>query len=242
MKASHKTLTVAGLMLTLILLFLDGQALAAPLAPPQPNSFLTPLLLIGQGARISGEEKISPDRLTPEQMQYAIVVRDGQYISRPISRGVVFRLATCNATANPESPCYFVVSGSLEAKGSGAMNPTSWNATITCGVRIYDSFGFEGAKLQQNVNVTFWGSGASTPVTMNWGDLRGTQTYHVWWYWTELSGPNPNPGWGIYVPSTGTAYSIVGGLLVYDPPDPLSGWTTYVSSRLTINSSGWYCS
>jgi hypothetical protein len=221
---------------------------------------LAVLLLAGQGAFVSAQEegppnrltpeqpeiweKITPDRLTPEQMQHAIVVRDGQYISRPVSRGVVFRLATCNATANPESPCYFVIGGSggLEAKVSGAMNPTSWNATITCGVRIYDSFGFEGAKLQQNINVTFWGSGASTPVTMNWGDLRGTQTYHIWWYWTELSGPNPNPGWGIYVPSTGTAYSIAGGLLVYDPPDPLSGWTTYVSSRLTINSSGWYCS
>lgn len=53
MKASHKTLTVVGLMLTLILLFLNGQALAAPLAPPQPNLFLTPLLLIGQGALTS---------------------------------------------------------------------------------------------------------------------------------------------------------------------------------------------
>ena len=50
------------------------------------------------------------------------------------------------------------------------------------------------------------------------------------------------PGWGIYVPSTGTAYSTAGGLLVYAPPDPLSGWTTYGSSRLTIDNSGWYCS
>lgn len=68
------------------------------------------------------------------------------------------------------------------------------------------------------------------------GDLRGTGALPGY-AWSGLTGPNPNPGWGVYVSRTGTAYSTAGGTLTF-----LGVYQNYVSSRLTIRSSGWSCS
>jgi len=179
-----------------------------------------------------------PDPLTPAQMKNAVVVNDGSAASRSKAKGEVYRFADCDES-NPDAPCYFVVAGSDNFTGGTSMSsitPLSSSATITCGINVYNGMGAKVARLQQNVNVTFWGTYGQTPVTLNWGDLRGTGALPGY-AWSGLTGPNPNPGWGVYVSRTGTAYSTAGGTLTF-----LGVYQNYASSRLTIRSSGWSCS
>ena len=189
----------------------------------------------------------NPDRLTPEQMKNAIVVPNGLVDHRPKGKGLVYRLENCDDT-DPDSACYFMIgdgNGSAEeasaiSNNASSIVPLSTSATITCGITIYDTFGIAGATLKENIGVTFWGTYGQTPVTLNWGDLRGTSAYHVGWSWTSFSGPTPSPGWGVYVSRTGSAYATAGGNLYRSAGG--QGTSTYVTVRLTIRSAGWYCS
>lgn len=179
--------------------------------------------------------------LTPEQMQNAIVVQDGLVNSRPAGPGLVYRLASCDV-GDANRPCYFTITGSGQfAKGFGPV-PLAYSETLVCGVNIWSVVGSLGARLQQNINVTWWANAAHTPVTMNWGDLGGTGTFLSYWSWTEMSGPAPSPDWHVYVATSGTAYSNVSSQLVYAPPPPIGGVSAFHATRLTINSGGWYCS
>lgn len=207
-------------------------------------AYLLIVVMLGlQIIPVSAQGK-APDQLTTAQMNSAVVVSDGSASSRSKVKGDVYRFADCDRS-DSDAPCYFVVTGSgtfMEGSDKSFVTPLSSNATITCGVNIYNGFGSLAARLQQNVNVTFWGTYGQTPVTLNWGNLGGTQTYYGNYVsWSGLTGPTPNPSWGVYVSRSGTAYSSAGGLLIYTPPVP-PGWQQYYSSQLTIRSSGWYCS
>lgn len=183
-----------------------------------------------------------PDQLTPEQMKSAVVVSDGSVASRSKVEGEIYRFANCDES-NPDAPCYFMVTGSsnfAESINSTSITPLASSAQISCWTPIYNSFGTLKAKLKQNVGVTFWGTYGQMPVTLNWGNRAGTGASPMY-SWSDLTGPNPYPGWGVYVSRTKTAYSIVGGMLTYTPIVGV-GWSYYISNRLTIKSSGWYCS
>lgn len=187
----------------------------------------------------------APDQLTHSQMKNAIVVNNGRAENRSQATGKVYRLKNCN-TSDPNGFCYLVISGegsfanSADIPSVTALAATS--STISCGINIYNYVGAKTARLQQNVNATFYGTSGQTPVKLNWGDLRGTSTAGAYYYWRDLSGPTPSPSWGVYVARTGTAYSNASGLLDYAPPLPLIGSQTIVSTRLRIRSTGWSCS
>lgn len=203
-------------------------------------------MFLTQTGFASAQGKNPPNKLTPEQMKNAVVVPDGAVDHRPAGKGLVYRLASCDDSV-PDSSCYFMVAEDISStkttnefsNNTNSVVPLSSSATITCGITIYDTFGIAGATLKQNVGVTFWGTYGQTPVTLNWGDLRGTSAYHVGWSWTSLDGPTPSPGWGVYVARTGTAYSTAGGTLYRELGGV--GTSTYVSSRLAINRYGWSC-
>jgi hypothetical protein len=192
-----------------------------------------------------------PDRLSATQMQNATVVKDGLPSSRGPGQGLVYRLASCDPT-NSEGPCFFTISGrggdvigSSRVRGLSSSMPnkaSSFNTTTVCIVNLYNGVGILGARLKQNVNVTFWVTNDHTPLTLNWGDMSGTSTYIAYWTWQNLSGPTPNPSYGTYVGSTGTAYAVSQAQSVYAPPAPLSGWSVVYAVHLTMNSSGWTCS
>lgn len=207
---------------------------------------LIALMLAFQVVPVSAQGKTPPppDQLTQQQLKNAVVVRDGSAASRSSVKGEVYRLETCDVS-NPDAPCYFTVTGNgtfLEGSNRLSVTPMSSSGTLTCGVNVYNSFGNITARLQQNVTVTFGGTYGQTPVTLNSGNLGGTQAYYGYFVsWSGLTGPTPNPGWGVYVSRTGTAYTTAGGLLTYAPPIP-PGWQQYYSSQLTIRSSGWSCS
>lgn len=131
--------------------------------------------------------------------------------------------------------------GNFAANTSYSVTPLASTTGLVCITPIYNSFGTLKAKLQQNVSVTFWGAFGQTPVTLNWGDRAGTGASPMY-SWSDLTGLNPNPGWGVYVKRTKTAYSTVGGMLTYSPIPGYTEWQQYISNRLTIKSSGWSCS
>lgn len=189
---------------------------------------------------------IGDEDLTSEEMSNAIVVANpdrvaasdilsGQSIS---SKRRVYRLAGCDpGSVDPDAPCYFtVVTGydsiALRSGQSGA-GVLAYGATVICGKNIYNMFGGLIARLQQNVDVTYHNQWGKAPVTMNWGNLDGTETYLFGYWWEGLSGPNPNPGWGI---RTNTAYSTASGNL----RSPVT--SQYFSTTMTINYSGTFCS
>jgi hypothetical protein len=207
---------------------------------------LSILMIVTQAGYVAAQGEVpltnAPEQLTPEQMKVAIPVRDGKDSSRSATGGVYY-LESCNNNADVNTPCYIVVlgSGSFPKKANDAtITPLASTATITCGINIYNRLGAKVARLQQNVGVTFSGTFGQTPVTLNWGDLRGTSALPGY-SWSGLTGPTPNPNWGIYVARSGTAYVTSGGMLSFaiNVIPPLQ---TYVSSRLTITSSGWRCS
>lgn len=216
------------------------------------TSVLLVIMILGsQAGLVTAADGNSNDRLTAEQMQNATIVLDGLPSSREGLEGPVFRLANCNLSAR-ENPCYFTVEGggnfvSRSYKSRGLSSPTpsnaaSFNATITCGITVYSVIGIPGARLQENINVTFWTANERTPLTMNWGDLAGTTTYLPYWSWSNLSGPTPNPSYGTYVPQSGTAFANASGMVVYAPPPPLSGSNTVYATHFTANGGGWWCS
>lgn len=179
-----------------------------------------------------------PDQLTPEQMKNAILVGTGDSNRPELQEGQVYRFANCNES-NSEDACYFMIIGGEnfdQNVSSTLMTPLATSATITCGRNLYNGAGKNVARLQQNVNVTFWGTYGQTPVTLNWGNLNGTFAT-VGYAWQDLAGPNPSPNWGVYVSRSGTAYSTAGGLFVF-----LGSVQSYISTRITIKSSGWSCS
>lgn len=188
-------------------------------------------------AQGSGTEK---QQLTPEQMANAIGVASPKD-ARSGGPGTIYRLASCDPK-DEEAPCYFAVTGSSSiTKGEQAttLSPMSSGATIVCGMNMYNYLGQWIAVLQQNVNVTFWGTYGRVPVTLNWGDLRGTKTVGLMYSWNGLTGPTPNPSWGTRTSTS--AYTVGAGNLVYNPGTPGYPLTLYVSTRLAINTSGWYC-
>lgn len=206
---------------------------------------LIALMLVIQAVPVSAQgNPPPPNQLTPAQMKNAVMVRDGSVASRSSVKAEVYRFADCDGS-DSDAPCYFIVTGNgtfVEGSNRLSVTPLSSSATLTCGVNVYNSFGNKVARLQQNVNVTFWSTYGQTPVTLNWGNLGGTQAYYGFYVsWSGLTGPTPNPGWGVYVSRAGAAYTTAGGLLTYAPP-LTPGWQQYYSSRLTIRSSGWYCS
>ncbi len=184
-----------------------------------------------------GKTPLNPDQLTPAQMKNAVVAGAGLDHSK-FQEGQVYRFANCN-DSNPSGPCYFIVTGGAsfdQTARSASITPLASTATITCGRNIYNGTGKNVARLQQNVNVTFSSTYGQTPVTMNWGNLNGT-TGTLGYGWSDLTGPNPNPGWGVNVPRTGTAYSTAGGMFIY-----LGVMQAYISIRITISRTGWSCS
>lgn len=206
--------------------------------------FVVAIMLAIQVAPVSAQDNTPPlpNQLTQFQMKNAVVVSDGSATNRSKVKGDVYRLAGCDGS-KPDAPCYFVITGSgnfTENASNPSIAPLAASATITCGINVYNGIGANVARLQQNVNVTFWGTYGQTPVTLNWGDLRGTSALPGY-SWSGLTGPNPNPSWGVYVTRAGTAYSTAGGTLSFNPP-VLPPLQTYVSSRLTIRSTGWSCS
>jgi hypothetical protein len=184
-----------------------------------------------------GKTPPNPDQLTATQMKKAVVVSDGSNTSRSNTLGDVYRFVDCDGS-NPDAPCYFIVTGNgtFTQGAKSSITPLASSGTITCGVNVYNGMGAKVARLQQNVNATFSGTYGQTPVTLNWGDLRGTGALPGYGL-SGLTGPNSNPGWGVLVSRTGSAYSTAGGTLTF-----LGVYQNYVSSRLTIRSSGWSCS
>ncbi len=185
----------------------------------------------------------SPAQLTPAQMKNAVVVKDGSAVNRSKSKGEVYRFADCDES-NPEAACYFMVTGNgnfAENINSNSITPLAATTTLICGTPIYNGFGALKAVLKQRVGVTFWGTFGQTPVTLNWGDRSGTYANYAY-SWSDLTGPNPNPGWGVKVSRTQTSNSTVGGLLTHSQVPGIILWQGYISNRLTIKSSGWYCS
>lgn len=202
---------------------------------------LIAVILLLQVAPVSAQDNTPPppDQLTQAQMKNAVVVSNEINLNRSKTQdGQVYRFADCDES-NLGDPCYFIVTGSGDFGHnikSTSITPLASTATITCGRNIYNGTGKNVARLQQNVNVKFWGTSGRTPVTMNWGDLNGT-TGTLGYGWQDLTGPNPSPGWGVYVPQSGTAYSTAGGMFVY-----LGVMQAYISVRITIRSTGWSCS
>jgi hypothetical protein len=181
-----------------------------------------------------------PTQLTLQQMQTAVTVSDGSAESRSGKPGQIYRLANCDEN-NPDAPCYFTITGGTNfvANTNSVVSPLSSSTTISCGVNIYGTGGVLGATLQQNVYVTFWGTYGQTPVTLNSGNLNGTASFMPLWWWSDLTGPNPSPGWGVYVSRTGVAQASAGGLLNRGiPPIIVQQW---FSTTLTINRYGYYC-
>lgn len=207
------------------------------------NKTLVYLLIVGmlvlQVVPVSAQGNTPPnsDQLTATQMKKAVEVSDGSIASRSNTLGDVYRFVDCDGS-NLDVPCYFIVTGNgtFTQGAKSAITPLASSATITCGINVYNGMGAKVARLQQNVNATFSGTYGQTPVTLNWGDLRGTSALPGYGL-SGLTGPNPNPGWGVLVSRTGTAYSTAGGTLTF-----LGVYQNYVSSRLTIRSSGWSCS
>lgn len=205
-----------------------------------PIFLLIVVMLALQVVPVSAQGKTppNPDQLTLEQMKNAVVVSNGMDSNRSKIQGQIYRFANCDES-NPDAPCYFMVTGS-DNFGQNInltpITPLASTATIICGRNIYNGTGKKVARLQQNVNVTFSGTYGQTPVTLNWGDLNGT-TGTLGYGWSDLTGPNPSPGWGVYVPRSGTAYSTAGGMFVY-----LGVMQAYISIKITIRSSGWSCS
>jgi len=207
---------------------------------------LVTILLVTQFGLASAQGKTppndTPDQLTSEQMKNAIAVSDGSVASRSKVKGEIYRFADCDES-NPDAPCYFMVTGSgslAESINSTSITPLASTATISCTTPIYNYLGTLKATLKQNVGVTFWGTFGQTPVTLNWGTRAGTGASPMY-SWSDLTGPNPYPGWGVYVSRYQTAYTIVGGMLTYSPVPGVVEWQMYISNRLTIQSSGWYC-
>lgn len=202
------------------------------------------VLLLRIGANVAKADK-PIDYLTSKEMANAVVVLDPKGLApapfpgdsnSSVSRKA-YRLAGCDPnTADKNTPCYFVVTSNRDlgtTHPAQSIMPLSYRATLTCGKNIYNVFGVLLATLQENVNVTFWNQWGRSPVTLNWGNLNGTRTFLIGYTWSDLRGPNPNPGWGI---RTNTAYAWASGVLNNWP-----GMSQYHSILLTINGSGWYC-
>ena len=173
--------------------------------------------------------------LTPEQMKKAVVVADGAAESRLETHAEVYRLASCGASAPADAPCFFTIA----SNGRLPIAPKSVFATLTCGVDVYTKIGAHVGRLQQNVGIIFYGSYGKTPLVLQWGDLRGTWAL-AGYTWSQLRGPNPTPGWGVYVSRSGVASAISSGVLsLLIQGFPIQG---YFSTRLNITPYGWYCS
>ncbi len=204
---------------------------------------LVTVMMIAQVGLVGAQAGTPPSQLTPQQMKNAVVIADGFANNRLQGKSQIYRLASCDGTT-PNTPCYLYITGDGKFPANGANTPSSIlplasSATITCGQKIYDALGIEGATLKENIRVTFSGTYGMTPVTLNSGNLNGTSTYHLGWTWSALYGPTPSPGWGVNVARTGNAYSTAGGNLLAT----LGGQsiTTYYSTNLRIYSGGWYC-
>lgn len=205
------------------------------------------LLAMSVGANVTRAD--GPDKdslLTRQQMRNAIVASLGKVLYVDGSNLVpgekknsaIYRLEDCDTkSGDKDKPCYFVLF--VERKPQNGYTIESSQSTLTCGLNYYNStFGFLMARLQQNVNVTFWNSPNKLPITFNTGDLGGTQTYVVYATWQGLSGPNPNPNWGTR--TSNTAYATSSGNLVLNIAGVTSSY--YHWTRLTITSTGWSCS
>lgn len=215
------------------------------------SMWLTILLVMGialsqvgfaaaKGNKASGNP---PDQLTSEQMKNAVAIPEGAKSSSLLVEGIVYQFENCDKKI-ADNPCYFIVTSNrwTHVQNTSSIVPLASSATLTCGRNIYNGYGVKVATLQQNVNATFSGTFGQTPVKLNWGNLSGTATYAAYYTWNNLTGPNPNPNWGVQVTRTGSAYATSGGMSVFSPPPPLFGSQAYASVTLTINSSGWYCS
>lgn len=206
---------------------------------------------------LSAQERPTPTPpdnpvLTTEQMRNARVVSDMRATNRVMVRPnetVVYRLADCDMT-DENAPCYVVVSASIipttntdsfsQVQSSVAINR---GKVIQCSRSIYGPGAlFEVARLNQNVAVTFHTNNDSTPLTLNWGDYAGSFG-GLMARWVSISNPSPNPGWGAY--EWNQAYvntTALGEYGTYSPFGWIATYTFGVGVRLSINSSGWWCS
>ena len=205
------------------------------------------LLAASRVTQTYAEDGSRPKPLTSQQIDKAVTVNSfGNAGSR--KAGVVYHLASCDPAKSPQSPCYLVISESgrfgqetarsVKARGY-AIPILAPNSTISCGYDMYNGLGQLAARLQQNVNVTWWGTVGQAPGTFNWGNLNGTRTFLISYSWSGLGGPSTNPGLGTRFNNAG--FSTAWGNLVY-APIPGYTQTIYVSTLITINTSGWSCS
>lgn len=169
-------------------------------------------------------------KLTLAQMRSARVVADGRVESRLVAGpAAVYRLAECQTDV-----CYFSIAQVM------SYSPLVDSATLSCGIDIYNNVGVQVARLKQNINVTFWNNINSPPLTLNWGDSRGTESFCCWYEWTSLGEPVSNPSWGVYVGPEGTAWSNLSGVLTYAPP-LIFPTQRSVSSRWRLDGQGLHC-
>ncbi|XWX04176.1 hypothetical protein VZO05_01210 [Aggregatilineales bacterium SYSU G02658] len=148
-----------------------------------------------------------------------------------------YRLASCDPN-DIHAPCYVVhFARTLPVKAPTDEDTITMSSGFTvmqqCGVSVRSIAGFESARLQQNVNVTYTTNVARTPARLNWGDTSGTFSL-AGWNWTDVSGPNPSPSWGVFGSSLS---AITSGIL----SNPFGAGGTGYSTRLFVDSSGTRC-
>jgi hypothetical protein len=198
------------------------------------------VLLLVPTTAVFAKDPPPPDEgtnLTNAQMKSAAWVKDGTVESRANVKGKVFRLESCDENASKDAPCYVSITGG--GQQSNVITPLSTTSTLVCGINISNRIGSKLGRLQENVNITFSGATGKTPLTMNWGDLRGTAALPGYTWGSTLSGPTPNPNWGQSVSQSGRASAISSGILYL----AIEGFPlqAYASIRMIITSSGWWC-
>lgn len=221
---------VSGLSAVALSLTLVGQALAGGSSPDS--------LRIKAGPGVP---------LTQVAMAGASTVRDGAPSSRSALSAQVYRLADC--TAASDAPCFFTITGpGSQSSGRLVSVPqgvTTLGATetIVCGVNVYNGFGTQIGRLQENLSVTWGTSYRQNPSKFNSGNMAGTAILYpsIGYSWQNLSGPVVNPGYGVTASNISTAtsqgYFVFAGL-----PGGLGGSTMFFATTLTITRSGWGCS
>ncbi len=144
----------------------------------------------------------------------------------------VQRLDTCDEDSDPNDLCYYVVlkAGPEEVRPSGVMAPLSTTNWYICGIRAYNYLGGHVGTLTNYTQATY-----DDVVYDKWKLLTGFNT--TWaatgYSWSNLSGPNPNPGWNVWTYSGSTRSD---GKLTW-----ISTWKWYWAKNLFYRYGNWGC-
>jgi hypothetical protein len=212
--------------------------------------FLSIVLLLGGGVAVSAQES-DRNPLTDSQIASASEISTSSDVdaiqlappsgmlqsSTKVNAERVYKLADCD-TSSEESACYIVLYGGVEVIRSEvkldgpSLNASPFQTTQHCGVSIYNHFGQETARLQQNINVTYWEGNMRPPVTLNTGDLGASYAYFP--LSCNTSGPTPNVAWG--QETWGNVHIVAHGDL-----KTVHGGSNFYSTVMNITSSGTFC-